>query len=45
MVKLSNGKTYVTRGREYLRYSDPNVNSIDPGYPLPIAGNWGRANL
>jgi hypothetical protein len=39
---LPNGKTYVTLGPLYLRYSDADASTVDPGYPLPIRGNWGR---
>ncbi len=41
MAVLPNGKTYVTKGNEYVRYSDSNASTVDPGYPLPIEGNWG----
>lgn len=42
MATLPNGKTYITRGGQYLRYSDASANKVDPGYPKPIAGNWGN---
>lgn len=45
MSTLPNGKTYVTKGSEYLRYSDNNGTQIDAGYPFPIAGYWGLDNL
>jgi Hemopexin len=38
-VKWPNGKIYFFRGSQYLRY-DIATNSIDPGYPAPVAGNW-----
>jgi hypothetical protein len=36
----SNGKIYLFRGSEYVRYSSVS-SGIDAGYPRPIAGNWG----
>ena len=42
IATLPNGKTYITRGNQYVRYSDPGANIIDPGYPKLIAGNWGE---
>ncbi len=33
------GKAYFFKGDQYLRY-DWNIDAVDPGYPLPIAGNW-----
>ena len=42
MTTLRNGKTYVTKGRQYVRYSDSSASRVDPGYPLPLQGNWGR---
>lgn len=41
IATLPNGKTYVTRGGRYVRYSDSNANTVDAEYPKPIAGNWG----
>lgn len=41
MATLPNKKTYVTKGGEYIRYSDENANVIDPGYPAPFGTNWG----
>lgn len=41
MATLPDGKTYITRGSQYVRYSDKSANRVDPGYPRPIAGNWG----
>ena len=38
---LPNDKTYVTRGGQYIRYSDENAETADSGYPKPIKGNWG----
>ena len=38
----SNGKIFVTAGNQYIRYSDSMAAVVDPGYPLPIAGNWGN---
>ena len=41
MCMLPNGKIYVTRGTQYVRYSDANASTVDAGYPQPISGNWG----
>jgi hypothetical protein len=38
-VVWDNGKAYFFKGSQYLRY-DIALNKTDPGYPLPIAGNW-----
>ncbi|TFV61564.1 hypothetical protein E4P42_01335 [Mycobacterium sp. PS03-16] len=38
-VDLGTGKLYVFLGGEYLRI-DQATNSVDSGYPRPIAGNW-----
>ncbi|MZP30517.1 hypothetical protein GTO91_12410 [Heliobacterium undosum] len=42
MVVLPNGKIYVTKGSQYVRYSDNNASKVDDGYPLPIRGHWGN---
>ena len=42
MALLPDGKTYVSRGSKYIRYSDPSASQVDDGYPLPIKGNWGN---
>lgn len=31
------GRTYLMKGNEYVRYSDPNCQRIDTGFPRPIA--------
>jgi hypothetical protein len=38
-VNWGDGKIYVFRGAEYLRY-DIAGEKVDAGYPKPIAGNW-----
>lgn len=38
-VLAGNGKLYVFRGDRYVRLT-PGAG-VDPGYPRPIAGNWG----
>ena len=45
MSTLGNGKTYVTKNKEYIRYSDSYGLRIDPGYPLKIKGNWGTVTF
>jgi len=32
-------KAYFFKGDQYIRYDIP-MDKVDPGYPLPIAGNW-----
>ena len=39
LMRSSNGKIYLFRGSEYVRYSSV-ANGVDAGYPKPIAGNW-----
>ena len=43
MMSVS-GKTYVTKGKQYVRYSNKNVRVVDEGYPKSIRGNFGKAN-
>jgi hypothetical protein len=38
-VNWGNGKIYLFRGSEYLRY-DITLDRADDDYPKPIAGNW-----
>ncbi|KAL9964457.1 hypothetical protein ACROYT_G028102 [Oculina patagonica] len=42
MAIFPDGKLYVTKGTEYLRYSNPSSLQIDDGYPKPIKGDWGN---
>ena len=42
MTRWTNGRTYVTRGNIYIRYSDSPASEIDDGYPKLIKGNWGN---
>lgn len=39
-VNWGTGKAYLFKGAEYIRH-DIAGDTIDPGYPKPIAGNWG----
>jgi hypothetical protein len=39
IINWGNGKAYVFSYDKYLRYDIP-ADRTDPGYPLPIAGNW-----
>ena len=41
MATLRDGKVYVTKGGEYVRYSDSTASTVDNGYPKSIQGNWG----
>lgn len=42
MTVLPNGSLYVTKGGYYVKYTDAYGTKIAPGYPKPIAGNWGN---
>lgn len=41
MATLPNGKTYVTSGPHYIRYSDISCSKMDKGFPKPIGNQWG----
>ena len=42
MALLGNGKVYVTKGNQYVRFSGAGSTKMDEGYPQPITGgNWG----
>ena len=45
IAALGNGKTYATKGKKYIRYSDSWASQVDSGYPLPIRRNWGVINF
>ena len=45
MASLKDGKIYVTKNKQYVRYSDKAAAKLDPGYPQPIKGNWGKINF
>ena len=36
-----NGKTYMFKGNQYIRYSNSDCNEVDEGYPKSVKGNWG----
>jgi hypothetical protein len=38
-VLWTNGRAYFFKGNQYLRYNVA-FDKVDPGYPVPIAGNW-----
>ena len=38
-VNWGNGKVYLFKGGEYIRH-DIASDTLDPGYPKPIKGNW-----
>ena len=42
---LGDGKTYATKGKMFIRYSDDWGSQVDSGYPAPIKGNWGTINF
>lgn len=39
IVVSDKGKAYFFEGSQYFRY-DLHTFQLDPGYPMPIAGNW-----
>ena len=42
MALLDNGKVYVTKGDQYIRYADAEADEIDEGFPQSLTrGNWG----
>ena len=41
MEVFPNGKVYVVKGSQYIRYSDTSASRVDDGYPVPIKGSWG----
>ncbi|MET0789210.1 MAG: hemopexin repeat-containing protein [Cellulomonas sp.] len=38
-VNWGNGKAYLFKGGQYIRH-DIAADTLDPGYPKPIKGNW-----
>lgn len=44
MAKLEDDKVYVTKGKEYIRYTG-SIATVDEGYPRPIKGDWGTINF
>ncbi|MEZ4712470.1 MAG: hemopexin repeat-containing protein [Caldilineaceae bacterium] len=41
----NDGKLYLFSGDQYVRYASADAEFVDEGYPLKIAGNWGREGL
>lgn len=41
MVLWFNGYIYATRNENYVRYDGRGGNTLNSGYPYPIAGHWG----
>ncbi|MBB2701482.1 UNVERIFIED_ORG: hypothetical protein GGI66_006203 [Rhizobium esperanzae] len=39
LVNWGNGKVYAFKGGSYIRF-DITANTVDDGYPSPVAGNW-----
>lgn len=42
VFSVPDGKTFVFKGDQYIRYSHFDNEYVDEGYPLPIKGNWGN---
>jgi hypothetical protein len=36
------GKTYVTKGKQFVRYSSKDATEVDEGYPKDIRGHFGQ---
>ena len=39
MMALTDGKIYVTKGDQYVRYSNISTLTVDPGFPAQLQGN------
>lgn len=37
-----NGSLYAFKGKQYIRYTDPNQATVDEGFPKSIQDNWGN---
>jgi hypothetical protein len=37
-----NGRLYVFKGNQYIRYSNPEQDLVDEGFPKSIQDNWGN---
>lgn len=42
ILGATDGKVYLFKGDEYIRYTDFEQEFIDEGYPKPIKDNWGN---
>lgn len=38
------GRTYLCRKDDYVRYGDPTYTRMDPIYPQPFRSRWGQSN-
>ncbi|MGV3526268.1 MAG: hypothetical protein ACO1RX_18760 [Candidatus Sericytochromatia bacterium] len=41
MGVLPNGILYITKGNQYVKYTNSYGDTVAPGYPKAIQGNWG----